>query len=121
MTDAGELDLTEFRCLCCGTCCRWEGPVRVTDEELKQIAAYLDIPLQEFIDNHTVLTPDRRSLSLMEKEDGSCRYYDDETRFCKIQAVKPKQCRDFPYHWKFKGWEKLCAGGIALCEKEKNK
>ena len=55
MTDAGELDLTEFRCLCCGTCCRWEGPVRVTDEELKQIAAYLDIPLQEFIDNHTVL------------------------------------------------------------------
>ena len=119
--DHNELDLSQFQCLCCGTCCRWEGPVRVTDEELKQIAEYLGIPLQEFIDKHTVLTPDRRSLSLMEKEDGSCRYYDADTRYCQIQSVKPKQCRDFPFHWKFKGCEKLCAGGARLVELQKKK
>ena len=60
-------------------------------------------------------------LSLMEKEDGSCRYYDADTRYCQIQSVKPKQCRDFPFHWKFKGWEKLCAGGARLVELQKKK
>ncbi len=100
----------KFQCVRCGACCRWEGPVRVTEAEVDAIAAYLDIPVKEFLRDHTVLTPDRRSLSLREKPDGSCCYYDEQTRSCRIQAVKPAQCRDFPLKWNFPGWEKLCAG-----------
>ena len=99
-----------FHCVRCGACCRWEGPVRISETEADAIAAYLKIPVRDFIRDHTVLTADRRSLSLRENPDGSCCYYDPETRSCRIQAVKPKQCRDFPLVWNVPGWEKLCAG-----------
>ena len=101
-----------FHCVRCGACCRWEGPVRVSEQEVDAIAAYLNIPVRDFIRDHTVLTPDRRSLSLRENPDGSCCYYDPAAG-CRIQAVKPKQCRDFPLKWNFPGWEKLCAGAQA--------
>lgn len=99
-----------FQCARCGACCRWEGPVRVTDEEINAIAAFLGIAPEDFIRGFTYLTPDRRGLSLLEKEDGSCLYYDEEAHRCLINDVKPKQCRDFPLQWNFPGWEKLCKG-----------
>ena len=73
-------DLSSFRCIRCGACCKWEGPVRVSDREIDAIADFLGIDLQSFIREYTRLTPDRRSLSLLEKEDGSCLYYDDAKR-----------------------------------------
>ena len=105
----------EHHCIRCGACCRWEGPVRVSEPEIDAIAAYLQIPVKDFIREHTVLTSDRRSLSLLENPDGSCCYYDPEKHLCKIQPVKPKQCRDFPEKWNFPGWEKLCAGAGRQC------
>lgn len=99
-----------FRCARCGACCRWEGPVRVTEEETLVIADHLGIPVGDFIRDFTFLTRDRRSLSLLEKADGSCFYYDDTEHCCRIQEVKPKQCRDFPMKWNFPGWETFCKG-----------
>lgn len=109
--------LEYFQCKRCGQCCRWEGPVRVSAEEISAISSFLNIPEQEFINDHTVLAPDRRSLSLKEKEDGSCVYL-DENMACILQSVKPQQCKDFPKKWNFAGWEKECAGGRALLEEE---
>lgn len=82
----------------------------MTELEVDAIAQYLKIPLEEFLRDHTRLTQDRSSLSLLEKADGSCCYYDDAAHSCRIQPVKPAQCRAFPYNWNFPGWEKLCAG-----------
>jgi len=45
------MDLSEFRCRRCGTCCKWEGPVRVSQEEIARIAEFLHIDVQEFINN----------------------------------------------------------------------
>ena len=104
---------SDFQCVRCGACCRWEGPVRVSDREIDEIAGFLKIPVRDFIRDHTVLAPDRRSLSLKEKPDGSCCYYDETAHGCRIQPVKPRQCRDFPLLWNFPGWEKLCAGAKA--------
>ena len=95
----------------------WEGPVRVSEEEIEKIALFLNIPLEKFIDEHTVLAPDRKSLSLKEASDGSCVYYDRNAHACILQSVKPAQCKAFPFHWNFPGWEKECEGGKAL---EKN-
>lgn len=108
------MNLSNFKCCRCGTCCKWEGAVRVSHEEIIKIAEFLRIDPQEFINRHTVLTPDRRSLSLMEKADGSCVYYDDEKKACAINPVKPHQCRAFPFEWNFPGWEKLCEGGKGI-------
>jgi len=100
-----------FKCLRCGACCMWEGPVRVSDAEIKEIAAHLSITEDEFISRYTCLAPDRKSLSIIEKPDGSCFFYDMEAKACVINDVKPEQCRNFPYKWNFSGWEKMCAGG----------
>ena len=27
---------------------------------------------------------------------------------CRINPVKPRQCRDFPNKWNFPGWRELC-------------
>ena len=106
--------IDDFQCKRCGLCCKWEGPVRVSENEIRAIAEFLHIPQEEFIQNHTVLAPDRRSLSLMEKQDGSCIYYDDQEKACILQSVKPQQCKDFPKTWNFPGWDDLCEGGKAL-------
>lgn len=106
--------LQKFQCLRCGKCCMWEGPVRVNEEEIEKIALFLHIPLKEFIEEHTVLAPDRKSLSLKEAPDGSCVYYDKEEHKCILQSVKPAQCKAFPFTWNFPGWDKVCEGGKAL-------
>ncbi|MBR2365417.1 MAG: YkgJ family cysteine cluster protein [Lentisphaeria bacterium] len=106
--------LQKFQCLRCGKCCMWEGPVRVNEEEIEKIALFLNIPLKEFIEEHTVLAPDRKSLSLKEAPDGSCVYYDKEEHKCILQSVKPAQCKAFPFTWNFPGWDKVCEGGKAL-------
>ena len=55
-------DLSAFQCRRCGACCKWEGPVRVTEQEIDAIADYLGIELQRFIRDYTYLTPERRLL-----------------------------------------------------------
>ena len=104
---------SEFKCTRCGACCEWEGPVRVEADEIDAIAKFLNMPSEDFIDKRTVLTEDRRSLSLLERPDGSCEFYDREAKACQINPVKPRQCARFPAFWSFPGWEKLCAGAKA--------
>lgn len=110
-----------FQCLRCGNCCRWPGYVRISEAEADAIAAYLQIPAMEFVEKYTRLTGDRTGLSLLENPDGSCPYLVEEQGFpaCMIQAVKPRQCQDFPLKWNFPDWQNECAGGKAMLENEK--
>ena len=109
--------LDHFQCRRCGKCCRWEGPVRVSQAEISAIASFLNLPEEVFIRDHTVLAYDRKSLSLKEKPDGSCVWLDEGENACILQSVKPAQCRNFPGKWNFPGWEFICEGGKALREK----
>ena len=93
-------------CQRCTACCRWPGQVRLTDEEIGQLAAHLGLSGDEFIQQHLRLTRDRRGLALMEKGNGECIFLRD--RDCTVQPVKPRQCRDFPNRWNFPGFEKEC-------------
>lgn len=60
----------------------------------------------DFIQTYTRLRPDRQGLSLIEKPGGDCIFLYGMD--CRVQAVKPQQCRDFPNQWNFPGWEKIC-------------
>ena len=100
-----------FHCRRCGNCCRWPGAVRVSDEECDAIAAYLGMTVEDFIDRFTRITPDRQALSLTETGAGHCIFLDEDPPACRIDAVKPRQCRDFPEHWNFPGWRNECEGG----------
>ncbi len=100
----------DFKCMRCGNCCKWHGFVRLKDEEIDQIAAFMQMSVNDFLDKYTILTPDRRSLSLTERENGECIFYDAVSSLCMIQKVKPQQCIDFPQLWNFDNWENECEG-----------
>lgn len=95
-----------YNCVRCTECCRWPGQVKLSDAEISSLAAFLDLSEFDFIQRYTCLRPDRLGLSLQDKPTGECIFL--EGRDCSVQAVKPKQCRDFPNGWNFLGFEKIC-------------
>lgn len=96
------------RCIRCGACCRWEGDVCLTDGDIRNIAQFLEMEEGAFINTFCRLQRNRRGLSLIDAPDGACIML--ENNACRIQAVKPQQCRDFPQKWNFPGWEQRCPG-----------
>lgn len=104
-----SLDTADVTYLCqrCGNCCRWPGDVIVTDDEVRAIASHVQMDLDHFIQHRTKLSANRRHLSLIEKEDGSCFFLEGQN-VCLIQPVKPEQCQGFPNKWRFDGWREIC-------------
>ncbi len=96
-----------YLCQRCGNCCRWPGFVRVDSAEIDAIAESLDLSPEEFIARHTELRPSRSGLMLKSNPDGSCIFLEG-VNTCRIQHVKPQQCRDFPNNWNFPGWREKC-------------
>lgn len=104
----------KFECARCGNCCRWEGCVKVNDGEIDAIAEFLGMDVNDFLETYTCLRPDRTGLSLTEAENGSCIFFEDgDFPRCRINEVKPQQCRDFPLKWNFPGWQKECMGKLS--------
>ena len=95
-----------YECVRCTECCRWPGEVRLTDDEITCIAAFLRLSEFDFVQHYTRLRADRHGLALQEKPNGECILLDG--RDCTVQPVKPQQCRDFPNGWNFPGFEKIC-------------
>ena len=89
----------QFNCRRCGACCRIkDGIVRVSEDEIARIAAFLGIAEADFIVNETELSPDRKSLVLKSLPDGTCAYLTPDN-LCRINPVKPDKCRTFPQEW----------------------
>jgi len=95
-----------YICQRCTNCCRWPGDVRLEDDEIPKIAAFLGIGEAEFIDQYTRLRTNRHGLSLIEKENHECIMLDGNA--CRIHPVKPSQCAGFPNTWNFPGWQNAC-------------
>lgn len=95
-----------YECDRCTACCRWPGQVKLQPGEITALATYLDLPEPEFIDQYTRLRPDRLGLALKDKANGECVFLAGDA--CRVQPVKPHQCRAFPNAWRFPGFEKVC-------------
>jgi len=95
-----------YECQRCTACCRWPGQVRLIDPEIGAISAFLGIEEHAFIQQYTRLSRDRRGLALEEQRDGACVFLEGES--CRIQPIKPRQCREFPNRWRFPGFEEVC-------------
>ena len=106
MTENNKSDLTQFKCLGCGACCRESGYVRLGPKEPDIIADFLNMDVRDFIETFTCLTRDRNGLSIIDAPDGACIFLDKNG--CRINSVKPAQCRDFPVKWRFSGFEQIC-------------
>ncbi len=113
-----KVDPATFQCRRCGACCRVPGYVALEPGEPEVIAAFLGLDVYAFTERYTTLTFNRRNLSLVEQEDGRCVFLlDDNT--CRIQPVKPTQCKNFPFLWCSPRLQKTCAALCAL--KAKNR
>ena len=95
-----------YECVRCTECCRWPGQVELSGAEIARMAAFLGVGELEFIQIYTRLRLDRRGLALQDKADGECVLL--EGRDCRVQPVKPRQCREFPNGWNFPGFETIC-------------
>ena len=98
----------DFQCKRCGNCCRHEGEVRLADGEAEAIAAVLNLDAESFTRQYTRLREDRRGLSLLDHPHGACMFLEGTPPACRIQAAKPKQCRDFPLNWRYDNLEAVC-------------
>lgn len=95
-----------WECDRCTACCRWPGQVGLSGGEIARIAGVLALDEAAFINEYTRVNRSRTGLALKERDDGSCVFLDGTE--CRIQAVKPQQCRDFPNLWNFPGFEAIC-------------
>jgi hypothetical protein len=100
-----------FKCLRCGRCCEWKGYVRLENSDIDAISSYLGLSVYDFTGKYTVLTSDRRNLSLKEKENGNCIFLSPDSGRCLIHEAKPAQCVKFPIEWNYPGWENECEWG----------
>ena len=98
----------DFHCRCCGACCRIkDGIVRVSEAEIARIAAFLGMGEGDFIERETDVAPDRKSLVLKSRPDGSCAYLTADN-LCRINPVKPDKCSTFPFEWVNPDSETVC-------------
>ncbi len=103
-----------FECQKCGACCRIKnGIVRVSDEEIKRIAAFLGKDETSFIAEDTELAPDRRGLVLKSRPDGACAWLSSDN-LCRINPVKPDKCRTFPQEWRNSDSADICPALAAV-------
>lgn len=97
---------TWYQCDRCTVCCKWPGDVKVEDDEIQAIADFLKMDFYDFVRDHTRLRTNRSGLSLLEKDNHECYWLEGDE--CRLQDVKPRQCKGFPNVWNFKGWRKEC-------------
>ena len=95
----------KFECHQCGHCCTGEpGFVWVDDDDLTAIAEHRGETVEQVRALYTRKA--RRGLSLREKLNGDCVFY-DRAAGCTVYPVRPRQCRTWPF------WESNVASETA--------
>lgn len=82
--------------------------MRLQDGEPGAMAELLGLTVEEFTARYTRLREDRQGLSLLDAPDGACIFLEGTPPACRIQAAKPRQCREFPISWKYADLEQVC-------------
>ena len=108
----------DFRCRRCGNCCRHPGEVRLTAAEVADIARHVGLTDRDFASHYTRLREDRQGLALTERTDGTCIFLTEDPPACRIQPVKPAQCRGFPFTWRYDDLERVCPTATTLSRRE---
>ncbi len=101
----------DVQCRKCGACCRGNGYVRLAPADIDALAEHLEMSVPTFVEKYTRLTHDRRSLALIDNDDQSCIFL-NENNLCTVYTARPIQCQRFPQHWYYRGVEKECQAVI---------
>ena len=104
-------DGLRFECTGCGDCCSGEpGYVWVNEAEIQQMADQLRVSVEQF--EGQFVRQIGRQKSLIEYPGGDCIFLDPDSRRCTVYAVRPIQCRTWPF-WTSnlrtrKAWRETC-------------
>ncbi len=89
-------DGLHFGCTFCGKCCSHPGGyVQLTEQEASNIADYLGMDEDEFLEKYIELVDEDEGFRLKSFSDGGCILLKDDQ--CTVYPVRPTQCRTFPF------------------------
>lgn len=98
-----------FGCTRCGHCCLEPGFVYLSESELSAIASALGLEAAAFRDRYGVKWMEEADRWAIDASDGTgCPLLDRGS--CRVHAVKPAQCRSFPF------WPELIGDARAWAE-----
>jgi hypothetical protein len=99
-----------FRCHRCGNCCRGDGFVQMSADDLERAAALLGRSVPAFVAEFCVVRPDG-AVHLVDQGDAlrSCVFLGADN-LCRVHAAKPTQCEGFPMKWRPPDALDICAG-----------
>jgi Fe-S-cluster containining protein len=86
----------DFQCQRCGVCCQVADPIDLYPKDIRRLASYFNISLEETVLEYTILHPNEPDLRAF-KATAPCRFYDDAHRGCKIYQARPMVCRCSPF------------------------
>ena len=101
------VQLIHFVCKRCGACCRVPGYVRLTEADILALSKELQLAPEVFVNKYTELAPGRTGLVLAGDPQLPCLFL-AENGLCRLHAVRPKQCRDYPERWRSAEIEAVC-------------
>lgn len=102
-SDGFDYGFDESACeRCGGKCCTGEsGNIFANSREIEQIRAHFGLNSVEFEAKFLRKVGARFSFKELEFEGGwACIFFDTSTRKCGIYALRPAQCRSFPF-WEY--------------------
>jgi Fe-S-cluster containining protein len=86
----------DFGCQRCGACCQVADPIDIYPKDIRRLASYFEISLEEVIDEYTVPHPSEPDIRAF-KASAPCQFYDKTLKGCKIYQARPMVCRCSPF------------------------
>jgi uncharacterized protein len=83
-----------FECKLCGNCCNGFGGTYVTDQDIANIASFIQADPTTFIATYCEYSGSRPLLTI---GDNGCCIFFDKKKQCTIHPVKPYMCKAWPY------------------------
>lgn len=85
-----------FKCTGCGKCCTGTpGYVWVNEQEIKEMADFLQLSVEKFSRLYLRRAGNRYSLIELAKKNYDCVFL--EGKQCRVYAARPQQCRIYPW------------------------
>ena len=103
-------EVEPFQCHRCGNCCRGDGYVLMTADDVTRAAAHLGLDEAAFRAEFC-RTQAGGSVHLVDQGDAlrSCVFLSADN-LCRVHEAKPEQCQGFPMKWRPGNVLEICAG-----------
>ncbi len=88
-------NIIAFECRRCGHCCKGQGGIILTEQDIERLRTHLGLAREEFLTAAVEFKSER--IRLRTSSDGYCLYYRHELQGCGIHAARPDICRAWPF------------------------